>query len=302
MVSATEIRALVWVDMEPFLKTERARCEKVAFELELVKQDLERFRTEWQPAYSRWFHGKFGEKVTRVRDLEAQVSELEHIVTNVEAEAFVTGRTERSVYARYEQMRAGAEKIDDPGADDEFPPEVEEDERRGSGHRARKKSTAKQEARPSEVTPADLRRKQIYRDLARKLHPDVNVTLTLREKELWHEVRAAYESKNLGQLETLAAMVDSGGTAGYSKIGSISRLRSIFQEFQKNLKIAQKALRQARREPSWNFTETQKQPGKLREFSRQIDHDLKGATLELEALITTYERQVKRWTTSRRGY
>lgn len=363
------VRALVWVDMAPFLEKERGRCEKIAAELERAKQDLERFNTVWEPAYSRWFHSKFGEKVTRVRELEAKASELGDIVTGVETEALFTGCSERSVYARYEQMRSSAEKIDemrsrqrdrdssadakaheenhenprDEGGNDELPPEIEEflkmtfeqligrqrlspaerarmfssfkesfseevlgerrtssgdheeDERRGGRQRSRSKPNLNSKRPHPEETPEDLRRKQIYRALARQLHPDINADLTSREMDMWHEVRAAYEAKNLDQLETLAAMVESGGTAGYSKIGSLSRLRSIFQDFQRKLKAAQKTLWQAKKAPSWNFSETEKQANKLEELSRRIDHDLKRAIHGLDAAISDYERKIARW-------
>lgn len=356
--------------MEPFLETERRRCEKISSELDLAKKDLERFWTEWEPAYSRWFHGMFGEKLTRLRELEATASALGRIVTSVKTEAIISRCTPREAYERFQRMQAGAEKIDEmrsrrqdrdstsgnkadddsheksSNGNDELPPEVEEflkkgfekmfghvrfsqeergrmfasfkesfredvlgqkrsskhedeeeNERRRGSHHSRRNSSSKREMSHRKETSEDLRRKQIYRDLARKLHPDTNADLTSREKDLWHEVQAAYESRNLGLLETLAAMIESEGGAGYSKIGNISQLRSIFRELQKKLKTAQKALRQAKKELSWKFSETEKQPGKLREISGAIEFGLKMDIRELEAEVNAYERQITRWKT-----
>ena len=45
--------------------------------------------------------------------------------------------------------------------------------------------------------------RKVYRALAKQLHPDVNSQLTEEQKQLWHQVKEAYES---GDLEKLKAM------------------------------------------------------------------------------------------------
>ncbi len=267
--------------MEPLLVAERRRCDKATADLERVKQRLEKFRTEWEPAFSRWFHGKFGESGTRARELEAKAFELNRLITSVEAEAFFSNCSERDAYARMEKIRLGAEKIEEMrseqqseesfsgseaddlpfGKDEEIPPEIEEflkmgfeqmfarkrfssaeyaeafesfkqsfredvlGQKRASGgeersrrseqHHGGHKSAHSRQKPPPKETSEDIRRKQLYRNLVRKLHPDLNKGLNAQELDLWHEVRAAYESKNLETLETLAALVESGGVAGF---------------------------------------------------------------------------------------
>jgi hypothetical protein len=63
---------LVWVDMEPLLRAERVRCEEVASDLETSQRELNHFREVIEPAYSSWFYSHFGEKVTRIRELESR--------------------------------------------------------------------------------------------------------------------------------------------------------------------------------------------------------------------------------------
>jgi len=141
----------------------------------------------------------------------------------------------------------------------------------------------------------EARRKQIYRDLARKLHPDANQDLSLQEKELWHEVQAAYETKNLERLETLAAMAESGGTIGYSKIRSVSRLRAILKDFEKNLRVIKRTLKQTKKEPAWEFHQAASNSRQLKDLSRQINRELDDAESELSREVARLERQIERW-------
>ena len=388
------VRALVWIDREPLLAVERLRCERAEAELERVRSDLERASTEWEPRYSKWFHGHYGEKVTRVRELEAKAGELDHLISCVQTEALISGTTLKSAHARIERIRVGAEKTeemrssrrqsspeDGPGSfrgdrgeeeaedphaqappleeSDELPPEVEEflkmsfeqmfnrhrfspgeyarmfegfkksfreqvlgekrasgGERRGPGQdwtgegprhgpRSRRKKRESADRPHSETTSPmaesspslhDRRFKQLYRDLSRRLHPDLNGSLSFRKKELWHEVRIAYVAGDLGALETLAALVDSGSPeGGYSKIQSVSTLRSIVAEFQKKLKAAQKAVRSAKKEPFWNFTDLEKDAARLQALGKRIERELREATHELEIDVAEMEREIERW-------
>lgn len=164
-----------------------------------------------------------------------------------------------------------------------------------SGRRRQKAASAEAESPPLRESPEDGRRKRLFRDLARSLHPDLNADLTAHERDLWHEVAAAYESKDLDRLETLAAIVESGSAAGYSKIRSVSRLRSIFQEFQNKLKAAKKALRHAKKEPSWRFSETEANPDRLRALSKRLGWEFSEAIEELEGEVAYYAHKIERW-------
>lgn len=343
--------------MEPLLFAERKRCEKTSAKLARVAEELDRFRTESEPAYTRWFYGKFGDKVTRLRDLKNKAAELVEIIDNVENEALFADCSMREAYARLERMRRAAEKIDElrfrsrsekssseqtsQNNEDDLPPEIEEylkmrfdslyeDVRFKRGQYARefesfkqsfredvfgKKQTSEDDAedvkdeqdnynsrRQEEAqvesapqTEEEPRLKALFRELARKLHPDANPAITPRERELWHEVHAAYESKNLDALETLSAMLESESSAGYLRIRSVSRLRAVFDEFQRKLKAAQKAVRTAKKEPAWGFGEIEKNPARLNELAQDIEREVKEDTCALEAMVADYEEQIESW-------
>ena len=58
---------------------------------------------------------------------------------------------------------------------------------------------------------ADIQR--LFRRLARRLHPDVNPSLTPDEIALWHRVRDAYERRDLGELQALDLVVEEAPPA-----------------------------------------------------------------------------------------
>lgn len=358
------VRDVVWLEMEPLLKRERARCESISAELHRSTQKLEQFRTRWEPGFSRWYYSQFGEKLTRARDLEAKALELEQLIVRVETEALIRGESERAAYERLERMRAGLDRLDtlrseNIGPEAELPAEVLEmlhsqlDELLGGAHippdeydrlfeklktefrdqlarereehlgRSEEEACAQEEARERERAqnrsekrrakhaakataqgelpfsspndPDDARRKQLYRELARKLHPDLNTGLSDHERELWHEVQDAYEASDLEQLEMLTSMIQGSGRGGFAWIKSLSKLKAHFVELQRKLRASDNALREAKKSPAWNFDEAKGKPARPTETSLQIDWELTDAICSLEQEVARFEQRIKRW-------
>jgi hypothetical protein len=142
--------------------------------------------------------------------------------------------------------------------------------------------------------------KRLYRDLARKLHPDHNSSLSSKETELWYEVQAAYDSGDLGRLETLVALTEDGNKVGFFKVRSISSLRAILNDFQNRIASANKALREAKKNPAWDFLAIQKNPDLLNQLKRRIDRDLRDDTESLGDEVERLEEIIVRWTKPKR--
>ena len=155
--------------------------------------------------------------------------------------------------------------------------------------------------------------KQIYRNLARRLHPDMNTHPTHRQRELWHEVQNAYEAENLERLYTLLATLEAAEMSGdvesaaegtgLDAIRSVSRLRSVFSDFAKKLKAAQNDLRHAKKAPAWGFIEIQKDRAKLSHLSQQANNEINSALNELRSESERLNARLSRWTnpSPRRG-
>ena len=67
---------------------------------------------------------------------------------------------------------------------------------------------------------AELRK--IYKQLAKQLHPDVNDNLTGEQKNLWHLVKAAYETGDLEKLKAMQVVYEKELMAAGNKIAELS--------------------------------------------------------------------------------
>lgn len=65
-----------------------------------------------------------------------------------------------------------------------------------------------------------------------------------------------------------------------------------------NGKGAQRAVRQAKKEPSWSFSELQSSPKRLAELEKRIGREIKIDLQELSTEIAENERQIDRWKSS----
>ena len=339
--------ALVWVDMEPLLKEERARCEAIAAELQDINQKLEQHHQLSLPAYKAWMQANFSEAFAKAHAVGERVRQLEDFVSAVEDEALYTGCSEKAAYLRLVEVRAGAEKIAqmraegakdfgddlDPDVDaflrmnfeelyedDDIPTkqyeklfkEFRQDFEReafsepfsGSKDQAHQGSSSRK--RPANKKPSaraqarEANYKQLYHDLARRLHPDLNPNLSPREIEIWHDVQAAFERRDLEQLELLSATLKSfedGGESslGFTKIRSLSRLVAIFKSVRGKVKAAKKSLRDVQQSPAWNFVEVASQPVRLKSMWRDIKLDLENDFDIFTTRLESLEAQIERW-------
>ena len=154
---------------------------------------------------------------------------------------------------------------------------------------------------PPAADPDESRRKQIYRTLARRLHPDVNSDLSPRELNLWHEVQLAYHSKDIQKLETLLALCESGGAEfSFCSVLSVSRLRAIFLDFRKKIRATQKELRERKKTPAWEYLQSKEAPNGLKELKRRVARELGDTEEELHSEIRTFEDAIDSWSRSSR--
>ncbi len=74
--------------------------------------------------------------------------------------------------------------------------------------------------------------KKLYRALVRRLHPDLNGSLTPQEQLLWHRVQEAYVAFDLESLRDLSTILGSGGGAATvsSVLEDVERERKRLQD------------------------------------------------------------------------
>lgn len=150
------------------------------------------------------------------------------------------------------------------------------------------------------LRPEDARLKEVYRQLVRRLHPDMRADGDAEVSTVWHEVQEAYAAGQLERLEMLLALIDLRGRS----IGthtSLFQMREVAAELRRSFLALQKSLRDARKDPAWKFARGADRDAVATRLERRFRRDLTARRERLrrcEALIAGWARPVKskrRW-------
>ncbi len=132
--------------------------------------------------------------------------------------------------------------------------------------------------------PLDQRLKSLYRKLVQALHPDRNSALTPRQRELWHEVQAAYQDRDLERLEAAAGRVELGTTGDADNLPVATLLRMTAELIRATAELT-RAVSRARRHPAWGFRKTTKKRSRIESRRRQeLEREYSRVTEDLRAL------------------
>src|SRR5262249_36050348 len=126
----------------------------------------------------------------------------------------------------------------------------------------------------SETEPGmiDPRVKEIYRQLVRRLHPDLRADGDATVSSLWHEIQEAYAAGDVAGMEFLLALTDLSNAPGAGT--SLSQMRSVLSELTRSVRALELRLVEARREDSWNFARIGPSEDLHLRVERQLKHDL----------------------------
>lgn len=152
-------------------------------------------------------------------------------------------------------------------------------------------------ARTAEATPpesleeepdlvVDLRVKELYRTLVRRLHPDLRADGNAAVSALWHEVQEAYAAGDVARLELLLALSDLEA----SRVGeqtSLFQMRTVFAELSRAIRALEKSVQEAEGEDAWNFARAGANAGLRLRVERQLKSDLAARSLRLDLLART---------------
>lgn len=275
--------------------------------MQKAREDLDRFNQRDKPLHTRWVASTFGARLTELRELHAKLEALRSLVERVEAE-YMFG-DHRSVYQAFREVKREDER-QASAPDDAGESQAGEEDRDSSDEEEREfREAFESEARrffseafgfdpgnlfgdapeePSEQ-PVDGRLKELYRAIVRRLHPDTGGERTSAQMELWHQAQHAYEEKDANQLEVILATleVEENGVAS----SSVSVLQKIVAQFRSGLRSIQTLLKQARRDPAWNFSKLKDTAALARHMERLLDSDKR----MMLAQLTELETQVRIW-------
>ncbi|MEI8109209.1 MAG: hypothetical protein WCI46_15455, partial [Verrucomicrobiota bacterium] len=119
--------------------------------------------------------------------------------------------------------------------------------------------------------PTTSRLKEIYRILARKLHPDTRDTP--ETPSLWYEVQDAYHAQDLPRLEVLLTKSNLQ-TNPLSELSTLAELKALLRDLRRSFNLVQSDLREAQRTPAWNFSHCSDLPALTKKICSQLDRTL----------------------------
>lgn len=167
------------------------------------------------------------------------------------------------------------------------PPEAPRTDNFRRAEEERRREPAAEEPSPS---PVDARVKELYRQLVRRLHPDLRADGNAAASALWHEVQEAYAATDVAQLEILLALSDIESDR-FSKQTSVSQMQAVLAELQRALFALEDSLRQAREDDAWNFARS----GETSGLRIRVERELK-ANLQMRSnRLTVLEQTIAAW-------
>lgn len=264
--AATNSWAIVAIDGAPLRRKAQRDYQKTLRDLDSAKALLAAFHERDQPLFSRWINQNFGALLTDIRELQAKLLQAQQLIFEVDQEYFSGGHTSvASAYCEVMRRRTQPEPgtSGDPGDEEE---DDEEDFQREFkeafgkdpedfwahlGEGANERTHPHRPEQRNGPSSSNRRLKELYRTLARRLHPDKAANLAPAEMEWWYQTQAAYESGNLEQMEMILTLVEihDNGT----RETSISALAKLTSDFKKRLRALKRQISELRRETAWNF-------------------------------------------------
>jgi hypothetical protein len=297
---------MVLSDGDSIRKKIKKDYEQTQRKLEKARGDLDRFHKHDVPLFAQWLNGNFGSLLTAIREAGRRVAEAESLVFEIENEVFFTGVSHDTAYRRVMERRnkAAARDNDDEEDDDfdcdpfEFFEEILEGkegagpnpdaEARGGFKRGGKGRAAG--GKKAKDGPKRSRLKELYRTLVRMLHPDSARELSEHQREIWHQVQAAYEAGDEEQLEVILALQEVEGK-GHTDSTSLSLLQKITRRFKAALKEVQAQLRKLRKDPAWKFSERKDLAPLRRRFQGSLEDDV----FRVQSALDHFESLLEEW-------
>lgn len=142
-----------------------------------------------------------------------------------------------------------------------------------------------EEEKEEAIALVDVRVKELYRSLVRRLHPDLRAD-GIAVSALWHEVQEAYAASDVAQLEILLALSDIESDH-MNEATTLAQMRSLFEELERAWRALEKSLLEAEGEDAWNFARAGADEDLRRRVERDLRSNLSTRTMRLDLLTRT---------------
>lgn len=237
---------LIHVENPPIKKILIDRYQDYLNQIHQLKAKIELFEIQEEPAYETWMKNHFSKVVDQIQKAKNSLSELQNRLSEAE---FIALRYGISLHEAYKRVLEKAnellekEKRDESNEDpDSVKNHCDED--------GRLKSSTKVFNNQNKSI------KEIYRYLARKLHPDMRSFDHPIWDDLWLEAQVAYQTSNIGDLNRLALILEAHETV-HSDHPHLSIILKVNLVFEKQIHELQDQIKTLEQNPAWEFSKNQ---------------------------------------------
>jgi hypothetical protein len=298
------------IDGAPIRAKAKKDYEKALRELERSRQQINQFESTDRPKFHQWLSREFGALMTELRETHQALEAKRSLLFEVQTEAYRSGSSFGKAYERVMWRREH--------------PEPEPDPSETSSRQSKKSKSGRSEGNIFEeifgdildafeeafeeadsfgpasngnsTPPQSSGCKELYRALARRLHPDARGELTNQQTEWWHQVQAAYQAGDVEQLRTILTLCEIDEHGITSKT-SVSLLQRSTQQLKLSLRALKRQLSEFRREPAWGF-------GRLNNLALlrvRMERMLKDELSEVKQMLAEASEQFNAWVSEKRG-
>ena len=134
--------------------------------------------------------------------------------------------------------------------------------------------------------------KELYRILARRLHPDSSSS-DAATAGLWHDLQDSYARGDVERMEILLAITDLHEGDGGSRT-TLFHMRKVVQEFARAVAALKSQLRKAKRSPAWKFWKHPDRDALERSIRSDLEDNLsflRREAADSQAVLDRWEKQ-----------
>lgn len=281
----------VWIDKNmihvsnpPIKRILIDRYQNYLNQIHSLKSQVEFYEIQDEPAYETWLRKNFSKSLEKILENKKLLSEIQDRLSEAELIALRYGISLSEAYKKVLE-KANAllekEKEDEENEEDSIKePECEED--------GRLKSSKKN-------TTAHKPLKDLYRVLARKLHPDMRSEDHPFWDDLWLEAQLAYQTNNIEDLRRLSLILEAHETV-HSDHPHLSIVLKVNLVFEKQIHDLQDQISVMQKNPAWEFSKKESSVDALKGLMIETKKRLSEELSEIESELKNHRKMEKEYT------
>jgi hypothetical protein len=295
------------VDPKNLLEYWNTQKKKLLQEIQGVRKRMAEVEGKGSATYEEWLAKHHAGLITHIQSSREVSRGLEEIVRAVESEIQWGGKSKAEAYASVQKRKEeGKPLVSDEAREAEVRSRESErlqfheipDSAFSTGEEESSDFASSRSQTPSGEQPVDAQLlKELYRELARRLHPDANDgQLTESTRRLWHEVQSAYKRKDIRRLTALRALLQKKKSARGEglKEESVSELIEVVQGLRSTLRDLRASEQSSGKSRVSLFLKVRASPEKLKRFSEEVKRELQKESENLGARIQYWKLALKR--------